>query len=174
MFTSGSTGRPKGVSFSSYNLTAKRFARAAVLRDERDRAVFSRMIFPYLELDHRLDVVVEGGEGAERVVVRSFLTDRRGETYTFNETTDPADIGRLYRLFYKENFPKVILSRTVTSSFRTARIALSGGCATGSCPGPSYSSTRSPSPPGSRRAAWAGRWWMISAGGWPARATRPF
>jgi long-subunit acyl-CoA synthetase (AMP-forming) len=80
----------------------------AALRDERDRAVFSRMIFPYLEPDHRLDVVVEGGEGAERVVVRSFLTDRRGETYTFNETTDPADIGRLYRLFYKENFPKVI------------------------------------------------------------------
>lgn len=80
----------------------------AALRDERDRAVFSRMIFPHLEPDRRLDVVVEGGEGAERVVVRSFLSDRRGEAYAFSETTDPADIGRLYRLIYKENFPKVI------------------------------------------------------------------
>jgi len=80
----------------------------AALRDERDRAVFSRMIFPHLEPDRRLDVIVEGEEGAERIVVRSFLADRRGETYTFSETSDPADIGRLYRLFYKENFPKVI------------------------------------------------------------------
>jgi len=80
----------------------------AALNDERDRAVFSRMIFPHLEPDRRLDVVVEGEEGAERIVVRSFLVDRRGETYAFSETTDPADIGRLYRLFYKENFPKVI------------------------------------------------------------------
>ncbi len=80
----------------------------AALDDERDRAVFSRMIFPHLEPDRRLDVVVEGEEGAERIVVRSFLLDRRGETYTFSETSDPADIGRLYRLFYKENFPKVI------------------------------------------------------------------
>jgi long-chain acyl-CoA synthetase len=80
----------------------------AALNDERDRAVFSRMIFPHLEPDRRLNVVVEGEEGAERIVVRSFLTDRRGETYAFSETADPADIGRLYRLFYKENFPKVI------------------------------------------------------------------
>jgi len=80
----------------------------AALNDERDRAVFSRMIFPHLQPDRRLDVVVEGEEGAERVVVRSFLVDSRGETYTFGETSDPADIGRLYRLFYKENFPKVI------------------------------------------------------------------
>ena len=40
MFTSGSTGRPKGVSFSNYNLTTKRFARAAALPDVGDDEVF--------------------------------------------------------------------------------------------------------------------------------------
>jgi hypothetical protein len=80
----------------------------AVLSDERDRVVFSRMIFPRLEPEGRLDVVRLGEEGAERVIVRSYLTDRRGETYTFHETTDPSEIGRLYRLFFKENYPKVI------------------------------------------------------------------
>ena len=40
MFTSGSTGMPKGVSFSIYQLTAKRFARAAALPEVGDDEVF--------------------------------------------------------------------------------------------------------------------------------------
>jgi len=78
------------------------------LRDERDRIVFSRMIFPHLEPDRRLDLVRQGEEGTEHIVVRSFLSDRHGEIFTFHETADPAEIGRLYRLFFKENYPKVI------------------------------------------------------------------
>jgi hypothetical protein len=97
------------------------------LDDERDRTVFSRMIFPHLDPDRRLDVVVEGEEGAERVVVRSFLLDRRGETYTFNETTDPVDIGRLYRLFYKENFPKVISQQDRHYVLQDAQDQIVGG-----------------------------------------------
>ncbi len=80
----------------------------AALHDDRDRAVFSRMVFPRLEPDSRLDIVQEGEEGAKRVVVQSRLTDRRGASYIFHATVDPAEIGELYRMFYKENYPKVI------------------------------------------------------------------
>ncbi len=80
----------------------------SALRDERDRLVFSRMVFPRLDPDSRLDVRTKGEEGERRVVVRSFLLDRAGRTYTFNETLDPAEIGQAYRLFFKENYPKIV------------------------------------------------------------------
>lgn len=80
----------------------------SALRDELDRLVFSRMVFPRLDPDSRLDVRTKGEEGERRVVVRSFLLDRAGRTYTFNETLDPAEIGQAYRLFFKENYPKIV------------------------------------------------------------------
>jgi len=80
----------------------------AALRDERDRLVFSRMVFPRLEPERRVGVVTQGDEGERRVVVQSFLTDRAGLGYTFSETVDPAEIGQVYRLFFKENFPKIV------------------------------------------------------------------
>jgi len=78
------------------------------LRDERDRLVFSRMVFPRLDPDRRVGVVTQGDEGDRRVVVQSFLTDRSGQSYTFSETLDPAEIGQVYRLFFKENYPKIV------------------------------------------------------------------
>jgi long-subunit acyl-CoA synthetase (AMP-forming) len=80
----------------------------SALRDGRDRLVFSRMVFPKIEADRQLDVRTEGDEGDRRVIVQSFLNDRSGRTYTFAETLDPAEIGQAYRLFFKENYPKVV------------------------------------------------------------------
>ncbi|MBN2206578.1 MAG: AMP-binding protein [Candidatus Aminicenantes bacterium] len=80
----------------------------AALRDERDRLVFSRMVFPKMDPDRRLDVTTRGDEGDRRVVVRSVLHDRAGRTYAFSETRDPAEIGQAYRLFFKESYPKVV------------------------------------------------------------------
>ncbi|MFH1726837.1 MAG: GNAT family N-acetyltransferase [Pseudomonadota bacterium] len=48
MFTSGSTGMPKGVAFTNYNLTTKRFARAAALPEVGPGQVF----LAYLPLFH--------------------------------------------------------------------------------------------------------------------------
>ncbi len=80
----------------------------ASLRDDEDRKVFGRMVFPRLGPDSRLDIVQEGEDGAKRVVIQSRLRDRRGAEYTFHPTVDPAEIGELYRMFYKESYPKVI------------------------------------------------------------------
>jgi hypothetical protein len=80
---------------------------AAIARDE-DRAVFARMVFPRLRTSQTLDILEVGDAGAKQVIVRSSITDRRGAAYAFRETFDPAEIGALYRLFFKENYPKTI------------------------------------------------------------------
>jgi long-chain acyl-CoA synthetase len=99
----------------------------AALRDERDRLVFSRMVFPRLDPDRRLDVKTRGDEGERRVVVRSLLLDRSGRTYTFNETLDPAEIGQAYRLFFKENYPKVVSQQDRHFVLKDAQERIVGG-----------------------------------------------
>lgn len=80
----------------------------SALRDERDRLVFSRMVFPRIDPERRVGVVTQGDEGDRRVIVQSFLSDRAGRSYTFSETLDPAEIGQAYRLYFKENYPKIV------------------------------------------------------------------
>ena len=80
---------------------------AALVRDE-DRAVFGKMVFPRIRTSQTLDILEFGDAGAKQVIVRSSIADRRGEAFTFRETYDPAEIGALYRLFFKENYPKTI------------------------------------------------------------------
>ncbi len=83
----------------------------AALRKDEDRLVFSRMVFPRLRGSQALDILKVGDGGLRQVVVHSYLTDRLGGIYTFGETFDPAEIGRLYRLFFMVNYPKKILEQ---------------------------------------------------------------
>ncbi len=99
----------------------------SALHDERDRLVFSRMVFPRMEPDRRLDVVTQGEEGERRVVVQSFLQDRAGRTYTFSETVDPAEIGQNYRLFFKENYPKIVSQQDRHFVLKDAQERIVGG-----------------------------------------------
>ena len=99
----------------------------SALSDERDRLVFSRMVFPRMEADRRLDVVTQGEEGERRVVVQSFLQDRAGRTYTFSETLDPAEIGQNYRLFFKENYPKIVSQQDRHFVLKDAQERIVGG-----------------------------------------------
>ncbi|MBP1660816.1 MAG: Long-chain acyl-CoA synthetase (AMP-forming), partial [Candidatus Aminicenantes bacterium] len=55
-----------------------------------------------------IDIFKFGEGGAKRIIVNSLITDSRGAVYTFGESYDPAEIGRLYRLFFKEHYPKKI------------------------------------------------------------------
>ena len=80
----------------------------AVLKEDEDRRVFSKMVFPSLPSSPALDIVKFGEEGGKHVLVQSRLLDTQSGAYTFSETLDPADIGQIYRLFFKENYPKVI------------------------------------------------------------------
>jgi long-chain acyl-CoA synthetase len=99
----------------------------AALTDEADRPVFARMVFPRLARSRRLDILTVGGEGAKRVVVQSTIADGRGRSYGFGETFDPAEIGGLYRLFFKENYPKAISEQDRHYVLRDARERVVGG-----------------------------------------------
>ncbi|MDD8026186.1 MAG: AMP-binding protein [Acidobacteriota bacterium] len=99
----------------------------AALADEADRAVFAKMVFPRAASGRRFDIRPFGEEREKRVIVRSTLTDRKGETYEFGETFDPAEIGQLYRLFYLENFPKTISQQDRHYVLRDGRERVVGG-----------------------------------------------
>jgi GNAT superfamily N-acetyltransferase len=77
----------------------------ATLSEEPDRLVFSHMVFPAGRRARPVDVMAIGDEERGQVVVRSQVGDRRGDAYTVREPIDPAEIGRLYRLYLDSGMP---------------------------------------------------------------------
>jgi len=75
------------------------------LERDADRLVFSRMVFPSGRSVKPLDVMAVGRQERGHVVVTSHARDRRGERYTIREPIDPAEIGRLYRLYLDSGMP---------------------------------------------------------------------
>ena len=80
----------------------------ATLRDAEDRSVFSRMVFPRPKEAHGMEVVSVGDSEHRQVLVRSQIVDKRGMSYTVREPLEPAEIGQIYRLFFKADFPKIV------------------------------------------------------------------
>ena len=80
----------------------------ACLDDDFDRQVFSRMVFPYARQQKELSLLRTGEPSQEKLVVTSVVKDKNGQEYIFRQSYDPAEIGQLYRLFLKENYPRVI------------------------------------------------------------------
>jgi len=99
----------------------------AVLKREEDRRVFSKMVFPKLQGSLSLDVLRFGETGKKQVVVHSRLADSRGAAFSFGETYDPAEIGQLYRLFFRENYPKVISEQDRHFVVKDVRERIVGG-----------------------------------------------
>ena len=83
----------------------------AGLPREEDRLVFSRMVFPRLRGPQALEILKAGDGGVRQVIVNSYLAGGQGGVYTFGESYDPAEIGRLYRLFFQEKYPKKVLEQ---------------------------------------------------------------
>ncbi len=79
-----------------------------VMEDERDRRVFGRMVFPRLKTGAGFNISRSGESGREKVLVRSVIKDGKGAEFVFSEAWDPVEIGRLYRLFFKANYPMII------------------------------------------------------------------
>jgi GNAT superfamily N-acetyltransferase len=63
------------------------------------------MVFPSGRSIKPLDVVALGDQKRGYVVVTSHVRDRRGDTYTVREPIDPAEIGRLFRLYLDSGMP---------------------------------------------------------------------
>jgi len=77
----------------------------AALESDADRLVFSRLVFPSARSIKPVDVRAVGDQERGYVVVSSHIRDRRGDTYTVREPIDPAEIGRLFRLYLDSGMP---------------------------------------------------------------------
>ena len=83
----------------------------AVLQEKDDRRVFSRMVFPRVDHGEGLEVLTYGEEDHPQVTVRTRIHDRTGERYAVREPVEAEEVGRLYRLFFQERFPKTVSER---------------------------------------------------------------
>jgi long-subunit acyl-CoA synthetase (AMP-forming)/GNAT superfamily N-acetyltransferase len=77
----------------------------AALESDADRRVFSRLVFPLGRSVKPVDVFALGDQTRGYVVVSSHIRDRRGDGYTVREPIDPAEIGRLFRLYLDSGMP---------------------------------------------------------------------
>ena len=78
------------------------------IEDPADRHVFSRLIFPHAGPTQELELMAVGESEERRVIVRTEITDSRSEIYTVRTPVEPAEIGELYRLYFKAGFPKTV------------------------------------------------------------------
>ena len=80
----------------------------ASLINKSEKDVFGKMVFPDLKAKQKVDILKIGEKKDEHVIVRSVLIDKRGTEYIMREPLEASEVGALYKLFYKENYPKEI------------------------------------------------------------------
>jgi len=80
----------------------------SAIHDPMDKNVFSRMVFPRLQSDQKIDFLRVGENLQSHVVVRFDIQDKTGMKYIQREPIEPREIGQLYQLFFRENYPKEI------------------------------------------------------------------
>jgi long-chain acyl-CoA synthetase len=80
----------------------------SVIRSTEDRNVFSRMVFPRLLSEQKVDFMKVGERLKEHLVVKFDLTDKTGTHYIQRDPVEPREIGQLYQMFFRENYPKEI------------------------------------------------------------------
>ena len=83
----------------------------SVISGHEDKNVFSHMIFPRLQTDQHIDLMKIGENKKEHVVVHFDIHDKQGVHYTQYEPVEPREIGQLYQLFFRENYPKEIMKQ---------------------------------------------------------------
>lgn len=80
----------------------------SVLTGADDKEIFSRMVFPRLKSRQKIDFMKVGESLRSHLVVRFTLTDRQGKQYIQRSPIEPREVGLLYQLFFRENYPKEI------------------------------------------------------------------
>ena len=80
----------------------------ATLDDATDRRLFSKMVFPKMKHYQQMDFVKVMGKNKEQIIVQTIIKDKSGLTYTMREPRDATEVGKLYQLFYEENYPKTV------------------------------------------------------------------
>ncbi len=80
----------------------------SVISDKDDIELFTKMVFPNIDAAGQVQFERIHFKQNDQLVVKSVLKDKFGVSYTFREPISPQEIGQLYQLFYKENYPKEI------------------------------------------------------------------
>ena len=78
------------------------------LARSEDRNVFARMVFPRFPSPQKFELMKISKNEKEQVVLQSGILDRHGESYILRMPLAPAEIGKLYRMFYLEKYPIAI------------------------------------------------------------------
>ena len=55
-----------------------------------------------------LEVLAVGDRSVKHVIVKSLITALDGTPYYVRETTEPSEVGQLYRLFLRQRYPKTV------------------------------------------------------------------
>ncbi|HPF35993.1 MAG TPA: GNAT family N-acetyltransferase [Candidatus Krumholzibacteria bacterium] len=79
----------------------------AALTDDGQRRAFKRMVFPSSE-EGGPELIAVGAEGERQVELHTHIHDKQGAEYTVREPHDPAEIGKLYRHFFKAGYHRTI------------------------------------------------------------------
>jgi len=77
----------------------------AAITSPEDRLVFTKLVFPAGEPEHPLEVFATGEEARKEIVVQTHITDKLGDVYTVRTASEPAEVGRLYRIFIGDGYP---------------------------------------------------------------------
>ena len=80
----------------------------SLMKNKEDKSVFSKMVFPKIQEEQILSINKIKAAKEEQVLINSELIDKNGEKYNFREPLEPSEVGQLYQLFYKVNYPKTI------------------------------------------------------------------
>jgi len=80
----------------------------SLMTSHDDKSIFSKMVFPKIRQEQKLDIMKVKAAKKEQIIIRSLLTDKEGKTYNFREPLEPSEVAQLYQLFYHVNYPKTI------------------------------------------------------------------
>lgn len=78
------------------------------LENESEKNMFGKMVFPGIKKKQKVDILTRGKKKDEHVIIRSILKDKNKTEYTMREPLEAFETGELYKLFYKEKYPKKI------------------------------------------------------------------
>jgi ribosomal protein S18 acetylase RimI-like enzyme len=80
----------------------------SLLEDPEDRAAFNRLVFPHMKPTQQLELLAVRHGDERQVIVRSTISDVEGVRYDVREPLEPAEVGKLYRLYVTAGFLKTI------------------------------------------------------------------
>ncbi len=80
----------------------------SLLKSEADKAVFNKMVFPNIKGKRKISYQKVGEKQTEHLIVSTKIVDRYGVEYTMREPIDASEVAEVYKLFFKENYPKEI------------------------------------------------------------------